>query len=229
MTPAIPAHCNRYRGRAFRRRRRRRRLHDPRASRRTRRLLDMQPEDRLPELDRSTGWPHLAKISGPTQMLTDRPATAEPPPSGACGGPTGTREPGLCPSGIRAVMGNVPIEMLGERVGLGDQTTDVVTGQPVNHPSTLPAGSDQPGPPQPAQMLRHRRTRSIHLRRQGVHVLRPLGQQRQQAQPGRVGQQPKNLGRPRHDVVVQRLLPVSGTDKFIARAHGCIFPWCCAS
>jgi hypothetical protein len=24
-------------------------------------------------------------------------------------------------------------------------------------------------------------------------------------------------------------LPVPGTDKFIARAHGCIFPWCCAS
>jgi hypothetical protein len=24
-------------------------------------------------------------------------------------------------------------------------------------------------------------------------------------------------------------LPVSGTDKFIARAHGCIFPWYCAS
>jgi hypothetical protein len=48
----------------------------------------MQPEDRLPELDSSPGRPapHLAKITGPTQMLTDRPATAEPPPSGACGG-----------------------------------------------------------------------------------------------------------------------------------------------
>ena len=90
----------------------------------------MQPEDRLPELDRSTGWPapHPAKISGPTQMLTDRPATAEPPPSGACGGPTSTREPGLRPSGIRAVMGDFPIEMLGESVGLDDETTDMVTG-----------------------------------------------------------------------------------------------------
>ena len=84
------------RGERRRRRRRRRRLHDPRASRRTRRLLDMQPEDRLPELDRSTGWPapHPAKISGPTQMLTDRPATAEPPPSGACGGPTARENQG---------------------------------------------------------------------------------------------------------------------------------------
>ena len=35
-------------------------------------------------------------------------------------------------------MRDFPIEMLGESVGLGDETTDVVTGQTVNHPSTLP-------------------------------------------------------------------------------------------
>ena len=39
-------------------------------------------------------------------------------------------------------MGNFPIEMLGESVGLGDETTDVVTGHTVNHPSPLPAGSN---------------------------------------------------------------------------------------
>ncbi len=35
-------------------------------------------------------------------------------------------------------MGDFPIEMLGESVGLGDETTDVVTGQTGNHQATLP-------------------------------------------------------------------------------------------
>ena len=51
-----------------------------------------------------------------------------------------------------------------------------------------PAGLDQAGRPQPAQVPRHERLRQVHVMHQVGHGARRVGEPLEHAQPGRVGQ-----------------------------------------